>query len=361
MHRCVISAELAQLRQKEQGLAGAAPAFGWMAVIWTYRASDCSKPPLPALAFAMTRNSQQKPSDNLSLGVATIVGTVFALSLGDALIKSLGGGGEMGVWQLFAMRSLLAFPILLGAAFAIFGGQRLAPRSVGWISIRSALLAFMWVAYYLSLPLLPLAVAAAAYYTLPLFITAFAALFADETVGPTQWAGVVLGFLGIILVLRPGGEAFQWAALLPILSAVLYAAAMILTRTKCLDEHPATLALGLNAAFILFGITGLMAGWLLQIDGPGFLTTSWTAMSPEAWRNIAILAALVLVASVGTAVAYQAAPVSTIGTFDFAYVGFALIWGALFFDERPDMIAIIGIAIIVIAGLLAVQQPKPGS
>jgi len=71
-----------------------------------------------------------------------------------------------------------------------------------------------------------------------------------------------------------------------------------------------------------------------------------------------ILAALILVASVGTAVAYQAAPASTVGTFDFAYVGFALIWGALFFEERPDNIALLGIALLVIAGVLAVRRPK---
>ncbi len=306
----------------------------------------------------MTGRTNTKTPDNVRLGVGTIVGTVLALSLGDALIKALGGGGGMGIWQLFAVRSLLAFPILLVGALLIFGAHRLAPRSIVWIAVRSSLLAVMWIAYYLSLPLLPLAVAAAAYYTLPLFIVAFAAVFGGEVVGRTQWVGVGLGFLGIILVLRPGGEAFQWAALLPILAAILYAAAMILTRTKCLDEHPASLALGLNATFILFGGAGLALGWLLGVDGTGFLTTSWAAMSSEEWRNIVILAALILVASVGTAVAYQSAPASTIGTFDFSYVGFALIWGTVFFDERPDMVAIAGIALIVVAGILAVRRPK---
>lgn len=306
----------------------------------------------------MTNSSEYKKPDNIRLGVTTIVGTVLALSMGDALIKALGGGGGMGIWQLFVVRSSLAFPALLVGALLIFGVNRLMPRSIRWIAVRSSLLALMWIAYYLSLPLLPLAVAAAAYYTLPLFIVAFAAIFADETVGRTQWAGVALGFLGILLVLRPGGEAFQWAALLPIIAATLYAAAMIMTRTKCVNEHPASLALGLNAAFILFGVAGLVLGWLFGLDTKGFLTTSWVTMSFEEWRNIAILAGLILIASVGTAVAYQSAPASTVGTFDFAYVGFALIWGAAFFDERPDAVALIGIALIVVAGVLAVRRPK---
>lgn len=215
----------------------------------------------------------------------------------------------------------------------------------------------MWIAYYLALPMLPLAVAAASYYTLPLFIVAFAALFGGETVGRSQWAGVGLGFVGIVLVLRPGGEAFAWAALLPILAAVLYALAMILTRTKCRNEHPATLALGLNATFIVVGLAGLLVGWILPIEVAGFLSPDWIGMGLEDWRTTAILAGLILVASVGTAVAYQAAPASTVGTFDFAYVGFALIWGALFFGERPDNMALAGIALIVVAGVLALRRP----
>lgn len=304
----------------------------------------------------MANNPDTHRPDNVRLGVATIVGTVFALSLGDALIKSLGGGDGMGLWQLFTLRSLMAFPVLLAGALVFLKGARLIPRSVGWIVVRSILLTAMWIAYYLALPLLPLAVAAAAYYTLPLFIVAFAALFGGEVVGRSQWAGVVLGFFGIILVLRPGGEAFNWAALLPILSAILYALAMILTRTKCRNEHPATLALGLNATFIIVGVTGLLVGVFLPIDATGFLSPDWVSMGPEEWRTIAILAGLILVASVGTAVAYQAAPASTVGTFDFAYVGFALVWGALFFAERPDNIALVGIILIIAAGVLAVRR-----
>tara|TARA_R110000737_G_scaffold216907_1_gene233371 strand:+ start:882 stop:1799 length:918 start_codon:yes stop_codon:yes gene_type:complete len=305
----------------------------------------------------MTNIANIDSPDNVPLGVATIVGTVLALSLGDALIKSLGGGGGMGLWQLFAVRSLLAFPVLLVGALCFLNRRRLVPQSVRWIALRSVLLTAMWIAYYLALPLLPLAVAAAAYYTLPLFIVAFAALFGGETVGRSQWIGVAIGFVGIVLVLRPGGEAFVWAALLPILSAILYALAMILTRTKCRNEHPATLALGLNATFIVVGSLGLVVGLVLPIDVTGFLRSDLTRMGSGEWLTSGILASLILVASIGTAVAYQAAPASTVGTFDFAYVGFALIWGAVFFAERPDNVALAGIALIVVAGVLAVRRP----
>lgn len=126
--------------------------------------------------------------------------------------------------------------------------------------------------------------------------------------------------------------------------------------TSTRNEHPATLALGLNATFIIVGGIGLLIGLALPFEVSGFLSPDWTAMKFGDWQTTAILASLILVASVGTAVAYQAAPASTVGTFDFAYVGFALIWGALFFGERPDNVALAGIALIVIAGVLAVRR-----
>lgn len=124
------------------------------------------------------------------------------------------------------------------------------------------------------------------------------------------------------------------------------------------NEHPATPARGLNAPFILQGQAGLALGWLLGPEAAGFWATSKEAMSPEESRNTVILAALLLIASVGTAVAYQSAPVSTVGTFDFAYVGVALTWDAVFSDERLDEVAVTGIAPIVVAGVLAVRRPK---
>ncbi len=301
--------------------------------------------------------STPRRADNIPLGVGTIVATVFALSLGDALIKAIGGGETIGIWQLFALRSLIACPVLLCGALVVLGPAAIRPRSLGWIALRSTLLVVMWIAYYVSLPHLPFSVAAAAYYTLPLFIVLFAAVFGGETVGRTQWIGVCLGFVGILVVLRPGSEAFRIAALLPILAAILYAWAMILTRTRCRDEHPATLGLGLNVMFVFAGGCGLLFGQFSPETFSGFLSTQWVAMGFAEWRSMAVLAVLIIIAPVGAAIAYQAAPASTVGTFDFAYVAFALIWGVVFFSERPDALALLGIGLIVLAGILAVRRP----
>lgn len=296
-------------------------------------------------------------SDNLPLAVLTILLTVFAMSAGDALIKAMGAASSLGIWQLFAVRSALVLPVIVGAGLFLDLRAGLMPRTLGWVGLRSALLVGVWIAYYSALPHLPLAAAAAALYTLPLFIVAFSALWTEDQVTPAQGFAALLGFAGVALVLRPGTEAFSPYALLPILSAMLFAAAMVVTRLHCRSEHPLGLALALHVMFILVGLAGLAIFTLVPPEASdGFLTASWQALTPAEWQTLALLALSILIASIGTAVAYQKAPSSIIGTYEFAYVGFAVLWGVLFFAERPDGLTLAGLALIVVAGMLTIRK-----
>lgn len=306
-----------------------------------------------------TTTTHRSP-DNLVLAVGTILFTVFALSLGDAVIKQISAG--FVIWQIFVLRSVLIIPVLLVVIHFATGHGGLRPKQPLWTALRSAMLVAMWVAYYVSLPHLQLSVAAAAYYTLPLFITLFSAVLAGEKVSRLGWLSVVLGFAGILLILRPSTEAFSAYALLPLVSAMLYALAMILTRTKCRSEHPLTLSLSLNLAFV---IVGLGAAFLIEIfAGAGnddFLVAPWTPMGPGEWLTMALLALATLVGSVGTAIAYQSGPPSIVGTFDFTYVGFAVLWGILFFGETPDAMSVAGMLVIILAGVLSLRQSRSQS
>ncbi|MEM8950298.1 MAG: DMT family transporter [Pseudomonadota bacterium] len=178
--------------------------------------------------------------DNLALAVTVIVLTVLALSFGDAIIKAL--SADLVLWQIFVLRSLVAIPLLLIMLRLRFQSVSLIPRSRRWTVARSLMLAFMWVAYYASLPHLQLSIAAAAYYTLPIFIALFSTVLVGEPVSRAGWLAVVLGFVGTVFILKPAADAFNLYALLPLAAAMLYALAMILTRTKCRDEHPLVLS-----------------------------------------------------------------------------------------------------------------------
>lgn len=306
----------------------------------------------------MTTQDARSPSqsgDNLALAVGAILFTVLALSLSDAVIKQISTGFVL--WQIFVLRSVLAIPVLLVVIFSVARHASLRPKQPFWTTLRSMMLVAMWVAYYVSLPHLQLSVAAAAYYTLPLFITLSSALLAGERVSRSGWLAVAIGFAGILLILRPKAEAFNAYALLPLVSAMLYALAMILTRTKCRTEHPLTLSLSLNLCFV---VVGLGAAFLIGIfkgsEQDDFLLATWTPMGPREWMTMALLAVATLIGSIGTAIAYQSGPPSVIGTFDFAYVGFAVLWGFLFFHELPDGLSILGMIMIVLAGILSLRQ-----
>ena len=301
----------------------------------------------------MSASTKTASRDRIPLAVTSIILTVLALSLGDALIKMT--SGSFVIWQIFVVRSLILLPILAALAFSLgtLGGL----GAFGWIALRSMMLIAMWVCYYLALPMLSLSAAAAAYYTLPLFITLFSALFIGDRITKTGWIAVVLGFLGVLLILRPKAGDFNVYALLPLVSAMLYAGAMIVTRTRCRDQHPLILSLALNIGFIIVG--GIAAALILLLpfeQRQGFLFSPWTPMGQGEWISMGLLAAAILIGSIGAAIAYQNGPPAVIGAFDFAYVGFAVIWGIVFFHESPDMIASVGMIMIVSAGILSLRQ-----
>jgi len=301
----------------------------------------------------------QSDDDNLKVAISAIVFTVFALSLGDALIKQI--SANFPLWQIFVLRSLIAIPVLLVILKSRYPSVSLKPVQMGWTALRSVMLTFMWVAYYTALPHVALSVAAAVYYTLPLFITLFAALFVSEKVGMQGWIAVFLGFCGVLLIVKPQAEDFNAYALLPLISAILYAFAMILTRTKCKDESPLILSFALNASFIGVGIlaTGLIWIWgpsSAEVETYQFLAGHWIAMGAEQWLAMGLLATAIIIGSVFAAIAYQSGPSSIVSTFDFSYLAFAALWGFVFFSEVPDAVTGAGITLVAFSGILAVRR-----
>lgn len=307
----------------------------------------------------MTPSNPTTSADNLPRAIFAIVFAVFALSLGDAVIKAI--SVSFPIWQLYVLRSALALPVLLVFIKWRHPQIRLIPKSLTWVGTRSLLLASMWVAYYVALPKLQLSVAAAAYYTLPLFITLFSGLIGRERVGTIGWFAIVLGFAGVLVILRPDAEGFNAFALLPVLAAILYAFAMILTRTKCQDESPLVLAAALNLTFIAMGAMASIGLFAANLDPSTvsqnpFLLGGWVSLGR--WEVIAlfILATAILIGSVFSAIAYQSGPSSTVSAFDYSYLAFSVMWSILLFSELPDIVTMVGIVMIAAAGIIAVRR-----
>ena len=298
-------------------------------------------------------------TDNSKLAVFSIIFAVLALSMGDAVIKYF--SASFSLWQIYVVRSLIAAPILIAVIKFREPTLSLKPVSISWTAIRSPLLGVMWVAYYAALPHIKLSVAAAVFYTIPLFITLFSAVFTGDKVTSKSWIAIVLGFFGVLLIVRPDADGFNAYVLLPLLAAILYAVAMILTRTKCLDENPKILSLSLNITFIGMGF---VASLLIAIWHPAesakntypFLIGDWAVLDLSGWLTMSVLAIVIIFGSLFAAIAYHNAPSSVVATFDYSYLAFAALWGLLVFSEVPDALTILGMVMIAGAGMIAIRE-----
>lgn len=295
-------------------------------------------------------------------GIGLIVGSVLLMSLSDALIKRAAAG--LTVWQIFVLRSLIVLPLLVLAMRLTAPSARVLPLAAKWVALRSALLTLMWIAYYAALPLISLSAAAVAIYTAPMFIALLARLLLGEAVGAWRWAGIALGFTGVLVVLRPGADTFAPAALLPVLAALLYALAAIVTRGRCLDERPLALALGLNVGLLVAG--ALVSGALAALPFPAaslashpFLFGGWAPLDRGGWLLMAALAILMVGFGTGVAMAYQVAPAAVIGAFDYAYVAFAVLWSWLLLGEAPSAGTLLGVMLIAGGGALVAGARFP--
>ena len=302
----------------------------------------------------------QNSKDNIAYGVIIIVATVGTMAFTDALIKYF--SASFPLWQIFVARSLIAITILATLMLPAKTAVHISPPAMRWVAARSFLLAFMYVAIYAAAPKLPLAVIAAALYTGPLFTAIFSALLIKESVGMRGWAGVALGFFGVLVMLRPGAEIFSWYALIPIIAGLFYALAAIITRAKCADEKPQALAMMLNLSILAVGLTATVAiavfGSLINAEIYPFLLGGWIKMGAAEWKIMTALSVLIVLIGLGLAKAYQIAPPAIIATFDYSYLLFAVMFGFLFFGEIPDVATIIGMIMIAVAGFIVGRRVK---
>ena len=277
-------------------------------------------------------------------GIVTILATVFAMALADAVVKSASSG--MTLWQIYVLRSLLVTPVLL-----VLARRSIPVSGIGWILLRSLALTMMYLGIYDAIPLLDLSVIAASLYTGPLFIVALSAIFLREPIFARHWAAILIGFLGVLLIVRPAASDFTPFVLIPVSAGLLYAVAAVVTKAKCVSVPAYALALWLNVTLLAFGIVVSLlmdyASLGADIDYP-FLFGPWSATD---WPTIGTLAILMIGISIGLAKAYQSPKPQVIATFDYAYLLFAGLWGFVFFGEIPDLYTVGGMALIGLAGV----------
>jgi drug/metabolite transporter (DMT)-like permease len=297
------------------------------------------------------------------IGILYLCVGVFVFSIQDAILKFISLTGSYPVTQAVAIRSLVALPILLVMVHFEAGIRALFTPRAGWLMLRALVLFISYTSYYLAFPALPLADAVALYFTVPLFVTALAVPFLGERANGLQWTAVIAGFAGVIIMLQPGRGVLEPAAFLSLLSAVMYAASMLMTRALGVSEKASVMGFYQNMVVLAgaLAITGLSTVFGYH-EGPHpsitFLVRAWEWPS---LRDLVLMGSCGLVAASGMyalSQAYRVARASTVTPFEYTGILWVPLWGFLLFAEVPRLTTLIGAILIVGAGLVAVRVGK---
>ncbi|MBO9646956.1 MAG: DMT family transporter [Variovorax sp.] len=275
--------------------------------------------------------------------IATMIGAMGCFVFNDATVKHV--SQSMPSAQLIFVRGVIATVLVLLIAYRLGAlrqvGALLHPR----VALRGAVDACATMLYLLSLFQLPIANATAINLAAPLFMTVFAVLFLGERAGKARWIAVVLGFAGVMCIVRPSGDGFNAWALLCLLGTLFHATRDLMTRRidPAIPSIIITLATAL-AVTLLSGALTVSSGW-----------------KPFALRELALLGVAAAFLASGYFLLVQcmrAGEVSLTAPFRYTAVLFATLLGYAIWDEVPGGSAWIGIALLVGSGLYMLHDER---
>ncbi len=297
------------------------------------------------------------------LGIIYLCFGVLVFSLQDAIIKLISLTGSYPVTQAVSIRSLVAIPLLFVMVCFETGPRALLSPNALWLTLRALVLFISYTTYYLAFPALPLADAVALYFTVPLFVTALAVPFLGERAGFAAWSAVLAGFAGVLVMLQPGSGVFEPAALLSLLSALMYASSMLMTRKLGVSETASVMSFYQNTVVLIGALTIAGVSYGLGVHTAShpsiaFLVRAWEMPS---LRDFLLMAFCGVVAASGMfflSQAYRIARASSVTAFEYTGILWAPLWGYLFFAEVPRLTTLAGAALVVGAGLVALRGSK---
>lgn len=295
--------------------------------------------------------------------VGLIVLAMAAFSAQDAVVKIV--AEQVSLWQLQFVRSLLTLWLLVMTVAVLGRLSALAPSRWSWPMLRSLIMSAAYLLFYASLPLLPLSVAGAAFFMGPLFIALLAALFVGERIGPRRVGAVIAGFVGVLLIVRPGLAGWQPMALMPVAAALCYATGVVITRSHCRNEPNFALTLVHNLLYAAIGLAGVVVLRLVPVEAEAqaawpFLLTGWVSLGAMAAGLIGLTAASHLVGVLASVRAYQSDESSRIAPFEYSYLPMMALYDMAIWGYRPDLATALGMGLIAGAGVfVAWREGRP--
>jgi len=299
-------------------------------------------------------------------GIVFILFGMLAISINDMLIKQMSGG--------YPLHQIIFFRSAIGIGFTLIlvqfeGGWRiLATHQPGLHMVRGLLVVISNMSFFAAFAVLPLADATALFFAAPLFITLLSIPMLGEKVGPLRIGAVVFGFIGVIIMQRPwqSGEALQAdriVLLLPVLSALTYAAMQLMTRKLGVHSKASALAVYIQVTFIV--VSALF--WLVAGDGryagtgnPSveFLLRAWVWPAQGDWKFLIGLGFNSAIIGYCLSQAYRLSDAATVAPFEYVGLPLAVFWGWLIWADLPEWEVWTGMAMIMVAGLFVFLREK---
>jgi drug/metabolite transporter (DMT)-like permease len=265
---------------------------------------------------------------------------MMCLTISDAIAKWLGSAYPPA--QILFLRAAIALPFVATVVLLLGGRHALRTRHPGIHAARGAINVVSAIAFYTSLRYLPFAEATAISFAAPMCVTLLSVFVLKERVDAVRWGAIVLGFAGVVLIVRPGTASFQPAALLPLVTALLYAVMMLTARGIGPGESVLTMGLYIVVAQLFCSAATM----------PWF----WRAPDIDHWPFFAGVAVFSTLGLTLITQAFRIAPASVIAPFDYTGLVWATLLGWLVWGETPDAPTCAGAAIIVAGGLLLILR-----
>lgn len=286
---------------------------------------------------------------------------MLSISVNDMLIKRLSGAYPLH--ELVFVRSTIGimFSLML---VQLEGGFQILRTSTPFLhALRGILIVISNLTYFTALAVISLAEAMAVFFVAPLFITLLAIPVLGEKVGPWRLGAVAVGLVGVIIMLRPWetAEAAPYnrlILLLPVVAAFTYAFNQVLTRRLGVSSKASAMAVYIQATFIVVSaLFFAIAGDGRFADGVDnasvqFLLRAWIwPEGTDAWLFLGLGFNSAIIGYALSA-AYRLADAGTIAPFEYVGMPLAVFWGWAVFGVLPDRIVLLGVLLIIGAGLV---------
>ncbi len=280
-------------------------------------------------------------SDNLT-GAVLMMASMASFTFNDAAVKAL--AGEVPLFQILVLRGVLTTMLIFGLAWRMGAlRSRLPRRDWGLIAVRT--LAEVGAVYFFLTALfnMPIANVTAVLQALPLTITLAAALFLGEPVGWRRMLAIMVGFAGVMLIVRPGTDDFNFYAIYTLV-AVGFVTLRDLTTRRLSPNTPSILVTLITSAAVMIIFGALSLG----ID--------WVPLSGRQGGLIGLAGVLVIGGYLFSIMTMRVGEISFIAPFRYTSLIWALFLGWAVFGEWPDAVTLIGAAIVVASGLFTLYR-----